>query len=280
MKQLSVVIGSYNRLKFLKLAIESLRQELDRCQYISEIIVVDGGSTDGTLTWLIKQKDIISIVQHNRGEWCGRAIERRSWGYFMNLGFKCSQGKYVCMLSDDCLVVPGAIDNGLKLFEDKCAVGEKVGAVAFYWRNWPDDHFYKVGLTLGNKLFVNHGLYLRSALIEVEYADEITFQFYHADGDLSLKLWQHGYSCLESPNSFVEHFCHANLKVRGENLQSQYSDWERYLAKWQGVFYLPELENIGGWIEIEYFDSMGTADHFKQLIPFLSRRNILRRLIK
>src|SRR4051812_14880248 len=99
------------------------------------MIVVDGGSTDGTLPWLIQQKDVISIVQHNRGEFRGRPIERRSWGYFMNLGFKATQGKYVLMLSDDCLLVPGAIDAGVQRFESLLAEGRKVGGVAFYFRN-------------------------------------------------------------------------------------------------------------------------------------------------
>ncbi len=67
---ISVVIGSYNRAKFLRLTIESLREELKSLPY--ETIIVDGGSTDGTLKWLIKQKDIITIVQHNRGEWKGK----------------------------------------------------------------------------------------------------------------------------------------------------------------------------------------------------------------
>src|SRR3989304_502628 len=120
---ISVVLGTYNRLSFLKLTIESIRAGLENLS--REIFVIDGGSTDGTTQWLIKQKDIVTMVQHNRGKWNGKPIERRSWGYFMNLGFRSAQGKYVCMLSDDCLVIPGAIRNGFDLFEKKLAEGEK-----------------------------------------------------------------------------------------------------------------------------------------------------------
>src|SRR5688572_14235075 len=101
---LSVVIGSYNRRRFLELTLESVREELAGSAH--EIIVVDGGSQDGTVDWLTRQRDVIAVVQHNRGTWRGRPLERRSWGYFMNLGFKLAQGKYICMLSDDCLLVP------------------------------------------------------------------------------------------------------------------------------------------------------------------------------
>lgn len=268
---ISVVLGTYNRLWFLKQAIRSVRQEVARLPH--EIIVIDGGSTDGTLKWLVKQKDIITVVQHNRGEWDGKALERRSWGYFMNLGFKCAQGKYICLLSDDCLVVPGAINNGYQLFEENLKSEEKVGAVAFYWRNWPEQRKYCVGLTLGNKMFVNHGMFLKKAVEDVGFIDENTFQFYHADGDLCLKLWQKGYACIESSHSYIEHHMHANESARVNNMSRQPEDWNHYLDKWRHIFYDENRNNIGGWIEKDYTDITLTASKFNMkrfsfIIPF------------
>lgn len=261
--QISVVLGSYNRIKFLKECIRSIRENGITVPY--EIIVVDGGSTDGALEWLNKQKDIITIVQHNRGEFMGKQIERRSWGYFMNLGFKCAQGKYILMVSDDCLLVPGSAMNGYSLFEEKLTEGEWVGGIAFYWRNWPEQKEYWVGLTLGDKMFVNHGMYLRRALEKVGWIDEKTYNFYHADGDLCLKLWQAGYKIIDCPNAFVEHFSHANVVARRSNVKSQKEDWERYLKKWQGIFYNPDKNNIGDWICIQHEDPYRTAEIFKGL---------------
>lgn len=255
----SIVLGTFNRLHFLKLTVNSIRRELELCGYDAEIIVIEGGSTDGTLNWLTKQKDIISIIQHNRGEWQGRQIERRSWGYFMNLGFKCAQGKYVCMLSDDCLVVPGSIKNGVELFEKKLAAGEKIGAVAFYWRNWPEEQNYRVGLTFGGKMFVNHGLYLREALKEVGYVDANTYSFYHADGDLCLRMAQCGYYCIDSMDSFIEHHSHANISVRSENLLLQQQDWQRYSERWQHMG-RPKHD----WLEKSYNDPHMSANQFKR----------------
>src|SRR5439155_15039977 len=166
----SVVIGTYNRLRFLRATLESVREELAGVPH--EIIVIDGGSDDGTIAWLTHQKDVITVVQHNRGIWRGRPIERRSWGYFMNLGFKAASARMVCMLSDDCLVVPGAIRAGLRTFEKRSKEGERVGAVAFYWRGLPVDRNYRVGVAFGERLFVNHGLFLRSALEDVGYIAE------------------------------------------------------------------------------------------------------------
>lgn len=258
-KHVSVVIGSYNRYRFLKLAIASVREELEHSSLSAEIIVVDGGSTDGTLGWLLKQKDILTIVQHNRGEWAGRPLERRSWGYFMNLGFKAAQGKYICMLSDDCLLVPGAIKNGMELFDARLAAGEQVGAVAFYWRNWPEQQKYWVGFTFGNRMFVNHGLFLRQALAEIGYVDEETYAFYHADGDICLRMMEQGYNCVDAPDSFVEHHAHANDKVKGENMEKQQSDWTRYTERW-GHLGQPEQD----WRELVFDDPARTAGKFRK----------------
>lgn len=250
----SIVLGSYNRRRLLKLAIASVRKEVATSLFETEIIVVDGGSTDGSLEWLTKQKDIITIVQYNRGTWLGKAVERRSWGYFMNLGFKCAKGKYICMISDDCLVVPGAITNGYLLFEEELERNEKIGAVAFYWRNWPEQKKYWVGLTFGNKMFVNHGMYLKSALEDVGYIDENTYSFYHADGDLCLRMWQKGYGCVDSPHSYIEHFAHAGGKVSG------IPDWEFYANRWEKLLGKPEKD----WIEKEHKDQHRTANLFKR----------------
>jgi glycosyltransferase involved in cell wall biosynthesis len=261
----SVVIGSFNRKAFLRLAIDSVRREL--ADLPAEIIVVDGGSDDGSVEWLVAQKDIVSVVQHNRGAWRGKPLERRSWGYFMNLGFRCAQGKYVCMLSDDCLVVPGAIRSGMEDAERLAAQGRKVGAVAFYWRNWPEQTRYWVGRTFGGRLFVNHGLYLREALAAVDYIDERSYAFYHADGDLCLKMAERGYECVAASASYIEHYAQANQEVRESNLAVQKRDWQRYTDKWSALDAGLTASEREPWITRDYEDPHHTARQFRKLRP-------------
>ena len=147
----------------------------------------------------------------------------------MNLGFRTASAPYVCMLSDDCLVVPGAIRSGIERIERE---GEDVGAAAFYWRNWPEQDRYWVGRTFGGRVFVNHGLFRRKALAAVGYADEEEFRFYHGDGDLVLRMEEAGWRCLDSPSSFVEHYSHANLRLRAANLETRDKDWTAYERRW------------------------------------------------
>jgi glycosyltransferase involved in cell wall biosynthesis len=251
----SVVIGTYNRLGFLKQTIETVRSELKDTDH--ELIVIDGGSDDGTTQWLVQQKDIISIIQHNRGKWRGRPIERQSWGYFMNLGLRAASAKYVCMLSDDCLVIPGAIKNSIKLFDKELKAGKKIGAVAFYWRNWPEQEKYWVGIGWGERMFVNHGLYLREALKKVDYIDADSYFFYHADGDLCLRMADAGYSCIDSPDSYIEHYSDANTEVRASNNERQKQDWAVYEKRWEHLK-MPKND----WLEKDFSDPLRTAEKY------------------
>jgi GT2 family glycosyltransferase len=261
-KQVSFVLGSFNRLPYLKLTIESIRKEA--AQLSHEIFVIDGGSDDGSVAWLMEQKDIITIVQHNRGEWRGKKIERRTWGYFMNLGFKCAQGVYVCMLSDDSLLVPGAVVNGIAHIENMIKAGHNVGAGAFYFRDWSRHDYYQVGHSLGGKLYVNHGLYLRTALEAVDFIDE-QFFFYNGDSDLCLRLWQKGYEVVDCPDSYVEHYPHANVDVRSTNYERFNADRDRYFKKWDGIYYDLREHNIGFWKHKEFVDQAKTGDLYKKL---------------
>lgn len=256
----SIVIGSYNRRRFLEQAIESIRANGARSSH--EQIVVDGGSTDGSLDWLVRQKDVITIVQHNRGDFRGTPVQRRSWGYFMNLGFKAAQGKFILMISDDCLLVPGAIDRGVERFKELEARGRRVGGLAFYYRNWPNEQEYYVQRTFGGKLMVNHGLFERSALEAVGWVDEDRYQFYKADGDLCLKMWQAGFVIEDCPGAFVEHFESANRAVRKSNRELLARDREAYRQRWEGVFWESEGPELRDRLGVRYDDPHHTAKRF------------------
>lgn len=266
MPLVSFVLGSYNRLPFLKLTLESIRSEAAPIEH--EIIVVDGGSTDGSVNWLTQQKDVVSIIQHNRGEWRGKLLKRRSWGYFMNLAFKAAQGKYILMISDDALFVPGSVQRGLDLFEQECAAGRRIGGSAFYFRDFPHNKSYYVLYAAKDKLYVNHGLYLREALESVGWIDEERYRFYSADADLCLKLWQAGYEVIDSPGSIVEHYHHVGIIRTTDNtvmLQDGQAFFDRWRTGFEGVENPPEPRFL------QYVDATQTAQQFYQAVPLRSR---------
>jgi len=113
---LSIVSGTYNRFDALQNMIQSVRDQIS-CGIDLEFVIVDGGSTDGTLPWLKKQDDVV-LIEH--GELLG-AIKA-----FCD-GAKIAKGKHVILANDDVTFEPGAILRALAHLEDT----PECGAVAF-----------------------------------------------------------------------------------------------------------------------------------------------------
>ncbi len=256
----SIVLGSYNRRAYLKRAIESVRRSSIEVPW--EIVVVDGGSDDGSLQWLLAQKDVVTIAQHNRGVFRGRVVPRRSWGYFMNLAFRAARGELILMISDDCLLHPGAINAGLRTFQRLSAEGRRIAGVAFYFRNWPEDQDYFVQLTIGGKLMVNHGLFSRAAIEAVGWIEEDRYRFYKADSDLCLKLWQAGYEIVDCPEAFLEHHGGANLGVRQSNDALLIRDRAAYLERWRGIYYDPEKPELPRRVTVQQVPTQALTVRF------------------
>ena len=237
-----------------------------------EIIVVDGVSTDGTLDWLMRQTDIITVIQHNRGA-APDHKRKRSWGYFINIGFRIAQAPWVLMLSDDCLLLPNAISQAESHARQMQNEGRKIGGVAFYFRDWPNEEEprYFVQHTIGGMLMVNHGFFNKAALEEVGYAEEEEFSFYKADSDLCLKIWHAGYEITDCKTSFVEHLLLPSELLRTANTQSMNDDRLSLFNRWDGIYEKIDFPDMFKKAYREYSDyTSGPAkcsDHYTRLTP-------------
>lgn len=113
---ISIVTGTYNRQPLLHKMVESARRQMFRgLEY--EFVIVDGGSTDGTLEWCRQQPDI-TLIEH--GELRG-AIPA-----FCE-GARAATGGYVILANDDIEFYSYSILNALAHLEET----PTCGAVAF-----------------------------------------------------------------------------------------------------------------------------------------------------
>jgi glycosyltransferase involved in cell wall biosynthesis len=94
---ISIIIPSYNRRDLLEQTLDSVRRNplVD-----TEILVVDDGSTDGTLDYLKAQTDLRWFQQANSGPSAAR-----------NLGASEAKGNYLAFLDSDDLWFPWTLDT-------------------------------------------------------------------------------------------------------------------------------------------------------------------------
>lgn len=117
----SVVTPSFNSAEFLEETIRSvLAQDYPRLEYI----VVDGGSTDGTLAILERYRDRLRFVSEPDGG-ASDAINR---------GFRMAGGEIVAWLGSDDLYRPGAVSAAVQAM-----IEHPDAAVVYGEGNWIDE---------------------------------------------------------------------------------------------------------------------------------------------
>ncbi len=228
-RAVSIVIPTVNRLTRLRRCVDTIRRHVS---HPYTIIVVDGGSEDGTRQWLASQEDL-QVVLEERREGAVRAF---------NKGFRAAAGHYVMWLNDDAWLVPGSVEAAVAMIERPDL--SDVGMVAFY-HNWHHernvlDRVEHEGITyelchVRGYPYANFGLLRRSLLERVGYADE-RFYFFGFDPDLSLKIQiDEGLKVVGCRRALVRHEEHHDDRKAGD-LTAGREDNEKLFAKWS----LPE----------------------------------------
>lgn len=205
---ISVVLGSKNRKNLIKATIKSVRQ--NGFDGTVEIIVIDGGSTDGTCDWLARQNDVLTIIQPNYSVIgrTGHKVKAHSWGEFMNIAFKYTHSDYICMISDDLILAPGCLQKGYDEIKSRIEKSEKLGGGAFYFREYPRHDYFRVITLMNDYKNINHGFYYKPALEDVGWIDETSFNFYYGDTDLAMRLNQAGWKIIDLKECFALHLVH------------------------------------------------------------------------
>lgn len=117
-KSVAIIVVTYNRLKLLQEEIDALRKQ-SYTDY--QIIVVNNGSTDDSLSWLQQQKDLITITQENVGG---------AGGFFTGMKYAAEHDfEYCWVMDDDVICKPNALEelvNGYKHVPDAGFICSKV----------------------------------------------------------------------------------------------------------------------------------------------------------
>lgn len=111
---LSIIFGTYNRLRHLQQCVTACRETLSNISY--EFVICDGGSTDGSREWLASQQDVVLLGD--------RHLDGAVAAY--NRAYSMSRGRHVALLNDDCKVLPGTFAQALAVLDSEPYVGQVV----------------------------------------------------------------------------------------------------------------------------------------------------------
>ena len=186
---ISIVTGTLNRLGMLPTLIQNTVMSDERL----ELVLVDGGSNDGTLDY-IKQLNHPQIKLIEVGD-------RSSYPHFMNLGIRAATHEVICQWNDDVILCNEWSEVFIEL-------QSKHDFYLFNWKygsyddvknpEWLKGIDHHDGWCLCNgadscgEIVMNYGLYNKKIFREIGmYNPE--YRYYCADGDMAYRAYAFGY---------------------------------------------------------------------------------------
>ncbi|MBI3491818.1 MAG: glycosyltransferase, partial [Acidobacteria bacterium] len=170
---LVILLATYNRLELLRTVVDSIAHGTTTPH---ELIVIDGGSTDGTIEYLRGDSRVTPVLQ---GELLGTArTYNRVW--------RRVQSRYSCWLSDDTEIVPGSLDTAVAILEADPTVG-MVGLKMKDTKGPGRHEAYRGGMSEYGILNCNHGV-LRTSLAHVVNFFNEGYRSYMIDPDLTASI--------------------------------------------------------------------------------------------
>ncbi len=131
----TVIIPTFNRLRWISICLDSIKSQT--YPHI-ETLVIDDGSSDGTVAWLKSQPDYSLVRIHEQPKNGGASIAR-------NDGIRLAQGELIVFIDSDDALLPNHIETAVNVFRDYPDTGlfccdstiiDSDGEVLFGGRTW------------------------------------------------------------------------------------------------------------------------------------------------
>ncbi len=196
-----VIIPSFNGKYLLE---KHLPEIIKNTDFLNKVIIVDNGSTDGTVEWLKQNYKDVVVVENETNLIFTKPV---------NQGVAVSKADFLVLLNNDVRPEKGYLRDILKYFKD-----EKVFAVSFNesTSSWPNltwsqgkiqftrgedksEPYYSAWASGGSAIF------RRSIWDSIGGFNEIYAPFYWEDIDICYRAWKMGYKTIWDNKSIVHH---------------------------------------------------------------------------
>ena len=212
----TVIIPTFNRRQWISICLDSIKAQT--YPHI-ETLVIDDGSSDGTVEWLKSQPEYSFANVHEQPKNGGASIAR-------NDGIRLARGELIAFIDSDDALLPNHVETAVNVFRDHQNIGlfccdstliDSEGAIIFGGRTWHQIQSetrkmpVQTGLRSLSDIFeFSHcfpGFTLPKAVFDkIGYFDQSIFPM--DDYDLSLRVAGAGYGV---------YYCNEPLALRREH---------------------------------------------------------------
>lgn len=251
--KVSIIVLTYNNLPLNQACLASVCTQTAYPAY--ELLVVDNGSTDGTLEYLASLED-----EHVR---VIRNPENLGFAGGNNVGIRASDGTYVMLLNNDTIVTRGWLTTAVKWLQNdrRCgmcgAVTNSIGNEAMIpvsYRNQAELRefaFLHAALHRGesypnvDRIALFATLIRRDVLESVGLLDEAYKVGMFEDDDLAMAVKRAGYHFYLAEDLFIHHVNNASFRKLGSGEYQEIFERNRayYEKKWNTVWRMPHYRS-------------------------------------
>lgn len=236
----SIILVTFNELRYTRACLDSLRLRTDEAY---ELIVVDNGSTDGTVDYLRSLDDVTLIANP----------DNKGFPAAANQGIRAARGKNLLLLNNDTVVTTGWLRRMLDVFARDPAVGlvgpcsnrcsgpqevavtyDRVGALdgfAWEWGKAHDQETVPIDRLVGFCL-----LFRREVVDRIGLLDERFGIGNFEDDDFCRRGIAAGFQAVIAVDAFVHHYGSRTFLGSGVDFAGLLEENRRkYEAKWNGT---------------------------------------------
>ncbi len=234
----SIILVTHNQLAYTIGCLDSVRFRTDEPY---ELIVVDNGSTDGSVDYLRAQSDVSLIVNP----------DNRGFPAAVNQGLRAARGQYFLLLNNDTLVTTGWLRRMLDCLHRHPQIGlvgptsnavsgpqqievryqNLEGLDGFAWE-WGQQN---QGKHFDHDRLIGFCLLIRAEVVRaIGFLDERFGIGNFEDDDYCRRARQASFRTVVAVDSFIHHFGHRTFEAAGINLAQLMAENERkYREKWE-----------------------------------------------